>query len=105
MHIKISPPGLFFYPSDEKIIKESTGNKSLLELSISNKKISFIQHLNKRDFLCQNDFQFNFMHRMEFKTAKSMTPTSAKIASQILAIPNAPIIKKMILIPKAKIMF
>ncbi len=41
MHIKISPPGLFFYPSDEKIIKESTGNKSPLELSISNKKNLF----------------------------------------------------------------
>ena len=45
---------------------------------------------------------FTFRALIAFKTAITITPTSAKIASHILAIPIAPNIKQITLIPIAK---
>lgn len=45
------------------------------------------------------------MTRVAFKIANTDTPTSANTASHIVAIPNAPRVKKMALTPNAKIIF
>ena len=43
--------------------------------------------------------------RMAFNTARIITPTSAKIARYILAMPTAPKIRQAALTPKAMVMF
>lgn len=45
------------------------------------------------------------MTRMAFATASSVTPTSEKTASHMVAIPNAPRMRKIAFTPKAKPMF
>jgi hypothetical protein len=50
-------------------------------------------------------FFYFILGRMEFNIAKNATPTSAKTAVHIWAIPNAPSINTMILTPNANTIF
>ena len=50
-------------------------------------------------------FYFAFSARMAFNTARTITPTSAKMASHILAIPNAPKSRQSNFTPNANQIF